>query len=160
MAESADGPRGGGGARGTLRSWLVWWVALWVLYLWLADSRRLEEVVAGLVVGAVGATAAVLVRGERDVVLRPRLRWIVTELWPPLRAWPHDLVLLAGALVRRPRGRVVEEPFAATGEDPRDGGRRALAVAGRSLAPNRVVIGIDAERGVLISHVLVEERDR
>ena len=39
------GPRGGGGAAGARRAWLRWWVVLTVLWLALADSRRLEEVV-------------------------------------------------------------------------------------------------------------------
>lgn len=161
MTATAQGPRGGGGARGAIRAWLGWWLALFALYVALTDSRRAEELVAGLAVGALGATAAVLVRQGREVVLRPRARWVAEELGRALRAWPHDLALLAAALVRRPHGRVVEERVAATGEDPRDAADRALAVAARSVAPNRVVIGIDADRGVLVSHVLVhEERDR
>jgi hypothetical protein len=160
MTQTAEGPRGGGGTRGAVRAWLGWWLALFALYVALTDSRRPQELVAGLAVGALGATAAVLVRQAREVVLRPRARWIAHEPARAIRRWPRDLALLAAALVRRPRGQVVEEPFAATGEDPRDAARRALAVAGRSVAPNRVVIGVDAERGVLVSHVLVdEERD-
>jgi multisubunit Na+/H+ antiporter MnhE subunit len=151
------GPRGGGGAAGARRAWLLWWVLLTGLWLALADSRRLEEVVAGILVGAFGATAAILVRAQRDVVLRPRPRWILEALLPPLARWPRDLWALARALVARPRGRIVEEPFAATGEDPRSAARRALAVAGGTLAPNAIVVEIDAERGVLVRHVLVED---
>ncbi|MEA2277699.1 MAG: hypothetical protein QOC78_2659 [Solirubrobacteraceae bacterium] len=160
MSERAQGPRGGGGRRGAALAWLAWWPLLTGLYLALADSRRLEEVVAGIAIGALGATAAVLVRHERDVVLRPRPRWVAEELLRALRAWPRDLALLAAALVRRPHGRVVEEPFAATGEDPRDGARRALAVAGRSLAPNEIVIVVDGDRGVIVSHRLVDDGRR
>jgi multisubunit Na+/H+ antiporter MnhE subunit len=150
------GPRGGGGAAGARRAWLGWWVVLTVLWLALADSRRLEEVVAGALVGALGATASVVVRGHREVVLRPRPRWVLEALRPILR-WPRDLVALSGALVRRPTGRIVEEPFEATGEDPRAAARRALAVAGGSLAPNTIVVGIDADRGVIVRHELVED---
>jgi hypothetical protein len=158
MSAGDHGPRGGGGTRGAVRAWLAWWVLLTALYVALADSRRLEEVVAAVVVGAFGATASLLVRQERDVVLRPRWGTVARELRTVL-AWPRDLVLLARALARRPRGRVVEVPFAATGEDPRDAAERAFAVAGRSLAPNQIVIGIDAERGVLAYHELVERGD-
>jgi multisubunit Na+/H+ antiporter MnhE subunit len=150
------GPRGGGGAAGARRAWLGWWLVLTVLWLALADSRRLEEVVAGVLVGALGATAAVVVRARREVVLRPRPRWVLASLRPALR-WPRDLVALAAALVRRPAGRIVEEPFEATGEDPRSAARRALAVAGGSLAPNTIVVGIDADRGVIVRHELVED---
>jgi len=147
-------PRGGGGAAGARRAWLGWWVALTVLWVALADSRRLEEVVAAVIVGAFGATASVIVRAQRDVVLRPRPRWVLEAL-RPLGRWPRDLWALARALPSRPTGRIVEEPFAATGEDPRSAARRALAVVGGTLAPNSIVVEIDADRGVLIRHDLV-----
>ena len=128
------------------------------LYVVFTDSRRLEELVAAVLVGALGATAAAIVRHGREVVLRPRPADVAAELRPVL-AWPRDLARLAAALVRRPAGRVVETPFDATGTDPRDAGRRALAVAGRSLAPNTIVIAIDEERGVLVAHQLVAEEE-
>jgi hypothetical protein len=137
---------------------LAWWVILAGLYVALVDSRRPEELVAAAGVGALGATVSVLVRQGRDVVLRPRGRWIVAEL-STIRHWPRDVALLAEALVRRPRGEVVETPFSATGDDPHDAARRALAVAGRSLAPNTIVIAVDEERGVLISHRLVAREE-
>jgi hypothetical protein len=148
------GPRGGGGAAGARRAWLAWWVLLTLLWLALADSRRLEEIVAGMAVGAFGATAAVMVRAQRDVVLRPRPRWVLEAL-RPLGRWPRDLWALARALPARPTGRIVEEPFEATGEDPRSAARRALAVGGGSLAPNAIVVEIDDARGVLVRHELV-----
>jgi multisubunit Na+/H+ antiporter MnhE subunit len=150
------GPRGGGGAAGARRAWLAWWVVLTALWLALADSRRLEEVVAGVLVGALGATASVIVRAQRDVLLRPRLRWVLDAL-RPLGRWPRDLWALARALFERPVGRIVEEPFEATGEDPRSAAQRALANAGGSLAPNAIVVEIDADRGVLVRHELVED---
>ena len=142
------------GRDGELRAWVVWWILLAGLYLALADSRRLEELVAAAVVGALGATAAALVRRERDVLLRPRPAQVLAELRTML-SWPRDLALLARALVRRPAGRVVETEF--TG----DATGRALAIAGRSLAPNTIVIGVDEDRGVLLAHILERpEADR
>jgi multisubunit Na+/H+ antiporter MnhE subunit len=140
-----------GGDHSAVRTWVVWWVLLAALYVVLVDTRRLEELVAAAIVGALGATAAVLVRHEVGLDLRPRPRTVVREL-RALRAWPRDLVLLAGALVRRPRGRIVEVPFDADDADA------AIAVAGRTLAPNRIVIDFDGERRVLRYHEL-EERD-
>jgi hypothetical protein len=96
------------------------------------------------------------VRAQRDVVLRPRLRWVLEAL-RPLGRWPRDLWVLARALPSRPAGRIIEEPFEATGEDPRSAARRALAVAGGSLAPNVIVVEIDADRGLLVRHELVED---
>lgn len=150
------GPPGGGGTAGARRAWLCWWVVLTVLWLALADSRRLEEVVAAVVVGAFGATASVIVRAQRDVVLRPRARWVLGALGAFGR-WPRDLWALTLALRSRPTGSILEEPFEATGEDPRSAARRALAVAGGSLAPNTIVVEIDPERGVLVRHELVRD---
>jgi hypothetical protein len=158
MSPGRDGPRGGGGRRGAVRAWLAWWALLAALYVVLTDSRRLEELVAAVVIGALGATAATLVRHEREVVLRPRAADVVAELRHGLR-WPRDLALLATALIRRPRGRLVETPFEATGTDPHDAGRRAWAVVGRSLAPNTIVIAVDEERGVVQAHQLVTDED-
>jgi hypothetical protein len=155
MSEQS-GPRGGGGAAGARRAWLAWWVLLSALFVVLSDSRRLEVLVLAVLVGAIGATAATLVRGHRDVVLRPEPRWVLDSLRGFL-GWPRDLVRLARALVVRPEGRIVEERFEATGEDPHDAARRALAVAGGTLSPNSIVVGIDAERGVLVRHELMGE---
>jgi hypothetical protein len=157
MPASSDQPKGGGGTAGAVRAWVAWWVLLTALYVVLVDTRRLQELVAAVIVGALGACAAVLVRRERDLVLRPRPRVIAAELRAALR-WPRDLALLAVALVRRPRGRIVEVAFEADVDDPEGAARNALAVAGRSLAPNRVVIEIDDEKGVLRYHELVEDR--
>jgi hypothetical protein len=132
-----------------VRTWLPWWAALTALYVVLVDSRRLEELVAAAIVGALGATAAVLVRHELGLVLRPRPRTLAREL-RSLLAWPGDLVRLSRALVRRPHGRVVEVPFEGDASDT------AIAVAGRTLSPNRIVIDADAERGVLRYHELEE----
>jgi hypothetical protein len=132
-----------------VRTWLLWWAALTALYVVLVDSRRLEELVAAAIVGALGAAAAILVRHELGLALRPRPRTLVREL-RSLLEWPGDLVRLARALVRRPHGRVVEVQFEA---DPADA---AIAVAARSLSPNRIVIDVDEERGVLRYHELEE----
>lgn len=127
------------------------------LYLVLSDSRRLEVIVVAFAIGALGAIAPAIVRGHRDVVLRPRPRWILGSLRGFL-GWPRDLLALVRALIVRPEGRIVEEPFEATGEGPHAAARRALAVAGGSLAPNSIVVGIDPDRGLLLRHELMRER--
>ena len=89
-----------------------------------------------MAVGAFGATAAVMVRAQRDVALRPRPRWVL-EGAPAAGVAARPLGARAGAARARPTGRIVEEPFDATGEDPTPAARRALAVVGGSIAPNR-----------------------
>ena len=132
-----------------VRTWLGWWVLLTALYVVLVDTRRVQELVAAVAVGAIGATGASLVRHELPLELRPRPTVVLRELRSVL-AWPRDLALLTAALIRRPRGRRVEVPFDGDDADA------ALAAAGRTLAPNRIVIDVDTERGVLTYHELVE----
>jgi multisubunit Na+/H+ antiporter MnhE subunit len=116
-------------------------------------------VVAGAVTAAIGATGAVLVRSQRQTLLRPRARWL-RGAWRPVLALVGDLRPLVRALVesglaRRPgRSGFVEVPFDAAGEDPESTAYRALTEAFGSLAPNTVVVEIDAERGVLVAHQL------
>jgi hypothetical protein len=130
-----------------VRTWLAWWALLTALYVVLVDTRRLQELVAAVIIGALGATASLLV--SHEPALRSRPRAVARELHAAL-AWPRDLVLLARALVQRPRGRIIEEPFEADAADA------PVAVVGRTLAPNRIVIDVDGERGVLRYHELVE----
>jgi multisubunit Na+/H+ antiporter MnhE subunit len=140
-------------------AWAGSWVAMFALYVALADSRRPEELVAGAVVATLGAAAAALVRREREVLLAPTPGMLL-ELVRALRDVPRDLVLLARVLVRRsaPSARVVEVPFEAVGRDPHDGAARAIGVIAGSLSPNSVVIKVDEEARALLVHRLVDER--
>ena len=127
---------------------------LTLLWLALADSRRLEELVAGMAVGALGATAAVMVRAQRDVVLRPRPRWVLEAL-RPLGRWPRDLGRSRGRCRHAPTAGSSRSPSRRPARTPADAARRALAVGGGSLAPNAIVVEIDDDRGVLVRHELV-----
>jgi len=154
-AASASGdPR-----RGLAAAWLGWWVVLAALYLLLADNTVLPELITGAVIAAIGATGAVLVRGQRRMLLRPRGRWLL-RAWRPLLGLVTDLVPLTrvlvtrGVLRRTAPGGLVELPYAHTGDDPTGAAHRALTQVLGSLAPNTVVVDIDEERGVLLAHQL------
>src|SRR6478736_6613878 len=82
---------------GALRAWLIWWVLLAALWLALVDTVVVPELVAGAVAAAI---AAVVVRGRRRVLLRPRVAWARAALGP-LRRAVTDLGPLAVALWRR-----------------------------------------------------------
>jgi multisubunit Na+/H+ antiporter MnhE subunit len=163
MAESdaqQQGPEGGGGRAGAARAWLIWWVLGAALWLALFDRVPLSGLVTGAVAATLGATAAVLVRQQRRIVLRPRARW----LGPGLRATAKlvtDLAPLAGAFVtrgvlRRPvTGTLHMLPFAATGDNPEQAALRVLTAALGSFGPNTVVVDIDTDSGTLYAHQLV-----
>lgn len=158
------GPRGGGGRVGALRAWLVWWVLGAALWLALIDRVPLSGLLTGVVAAAIGATAAVLVRQQRETVVRPRLRWLpavgrplsslVLELWPLARA------LVTRGLLRRDETGVVHAlPFDAVADEPEQAAYRVLTTTLGSLGPNTIVLDIDVEAHVLYAHQLVAQAD-
>lgn len=166
-AQNGDGasrPLGGGGRRGAALAFAGWWVASALLWLSLVDNTHLHELIVGAVVAFLGAGAAVLVRSQRRLVLRPRVRWLLAW-WRPLAAYPLDCLLVTLALVRavlpgpRPKGRLIAIPFDSGEEDPREAARRVLMKTAGSFAPNTYVVGADEERGLLLVHQLVRRPD-
>src|SRR2546423_6002348 len=140
---------------GVARAWAAWWVASAGLWLVLVDRIELDELVAGAVIAAGAATAAVLVRSQRQVLLQPRARWLVGA-WRPLVGMVGDLAPLIRALWRRgDRSELAELPFAAVGDDGEQTAYRVLTEALGSLAPNTIVVDADADRRVLVVHQLV-----
>jgi hypothetical protein len=139
---------------------------MFLLYLALADTRQLPELVLGSLVAAAAASAAVGIRAARGLrgSLDPSLLRVV-----PAAAWSlvTESVLVLGFLLRRlagrrQRGRFRTAPFRAGGDGPRDVARRALTESLGSLGPNTIVIGVDRDRDVVLVHQLArrdEDRD-
>lgn len=128
-------------------------------YLLLIDTVSLPELYAGAGATVLAAAAFEISRERRfaDASLSPA--WV-------LRAWriawraPVQIVFvcreaIAQLLRRRPaRGRFRAVAFDAGGDGSRDAGRRALAEALGSLAPNTIVIGVDRDRNLILVHQL------
>jgi multisubunit Na+/H+ antiporter MnhE subunit len=157
-------PRDRPGLPGAVRAWLIWWALLAALWLALVDTVVWPELVAGAAAAAIAATGAVVVRGQRRFLLRPRAAWARHALGP-LRRTVTDLGPLAVALWRRgilrrdEHGELAEVPYAAVGDDPHDASHRVLTEALGSLAPNSIVVDIDRDRRVLLVHELVPGPD-
>jgi multisubunit Na+/H+ antiporter MnhE subunit len=139
--------------------WAVAWVFAYAVWMVHADSGKLPELVAGAIVATVAATATELVRRQRvaGIALRPaflRRAWrVVAGVVPDV----GRLTVAAFSQLLRPRdarGRTIAIPFPHGGDEPQENGRRALAQALGSFAPNTIVIGIDPDRGRLIAHQL------
>jgi multisubunit Na+/H+ antiporter MnhE subunit len=149
---------------GAVRAWLIWWALLAALWLALVDTVVAPELVAGAVAAAIAATGAVIVRRHRVLLLRPRAAWI-RHAAGPLRHAVTDLAPLARALwrigVRRrdEGGALVEVPYAAVGDAPRDAAHRVLTEALGSLGPNTLVVAIDRDRRTMLVHELVPTGD-
>jgi multisubunit Na+/H+ antiporter MnhE subunit len=133
-----------------VRRWTAWWIVLAGLYLLLADTVTWPEPVLGAVAAAIGATVATLV--ARVVPMSPppagaalrALAGVIGDLVPLVR-----VLVTRGVLRRGGEGALVEVALAAQDES-----RRAWAETLGSLAPNTVVVDVDQERGVLITHQL------
>src|SRR5579862_5238306 len=128
-------------------AWTLGWLASAALYLLLIDIITVPELVTGAVATALAATGLELAREQRIVGESIRVGWLV-RLYRPLVSVPRDIGLVSLALLdqlahrRRRRGVFRAVPFSAVGDAPLSGGRRALAEALGSFAPNTIIIGV------------------
>lgn len=139
---------------------LVGFVVAGAFYLLLIDTTDLPELYAG--VGACALAAAVYEvsreQGFAEVSISPL--WL-TGCWRLVLRVPTDIVRVSVAALRQAvapqpvRGTLRAVAFGACGDSSRDAGRRALAEALGSLAPNTIVIGVDLERHLILAHQLV-----
>jgi hypothetical protein len=130
------------------------------LYLLLIDTIDAPELYAGAAVVALAGVAfeAARERGLAEALFLPR--WLARVAFAAARV-PGDIVRLSISALEqlaRPqprRGEFRAVRFNAGDSDsPRDAGRRALAEAAGSLAPNTIILGIDCDRGLILAHQL------
>lgn len=140
-------------------AWCCGWLFAGALYLLLIDTTDLPELIVGAGAAAIAATGFELAREQRVAGgLSARLRWL-GRLYRPLLNVPSDVVALtwlAGRQLIRPRkvnGEFRSVPFQ-THDQQHETGRRALAESFGSFAPNTIIIGVDAERELLLGHQL------
>jgi Na+/H+ ion antiporter subunit len=141
-----------------LGAWLSWFALLFGLWLLLVGTVQDVELIAGLCAGALGATAADVVRSLGLLRFRVEWRWLRLA-WRPLLCVVPEFFLVLAALVRRPRGRFRTIEFPTGGERAADSGRRAFVVLASSLAPNRLAVDLDPESGEALVHDLLPGRD-
>lgn len=144
----------------TALPWIFTATALFGFWLLLVDTHEEAQLLVGAGVAILAATISELVRRQRIAAVRMRPAWL-TRLWRPAATVPRDLVRLAAAV---PRGRqrpglLRALPFDGDVEDPTDNGRQALAELAGSFSPNTIVIGVDAERHLLLVHQLLPEEE-
>lgn len=141
-------------------SWLGWWVGLMSLWLLLVDSVAVPELLAGAAVAALAATLVELGEYQAHVRNSVRAEWIAAARRLPLEVLRDTWLVLrvgAGCLAgRRPPASALHVvPVDGGGDSPEDATRRALLVLGTSVSPNSVVLGVDAESGLMVLHRLV-----
>lgn len=139
--------------------WLAWWVLLMALWVMLDDSFRPDELIAGAVAAALGASLAVAATGQAGERFRLRPAWLRHAAELPGQV-VRDTVTVFAALARTlatgrpPSGGYVEIPVR-YGDDTAYGGtRRVLLTWARSVAPNSFAVGLDPGRDVMLVHRL------
>jgi multisubunit Na+/H+ antiporter MnhE subunit len=142
---------------------LAWWVPLMSFWMILDGSAAPDEVLTGAGAAAAAALFAQWVCSRAGVSftfrIRPRGLAAAARLpWAVLR----DTGVIMAALWRRvasgeePASRLRELPVPRTGETGAEhAAQRVLLVAGRSVAPNMLAVGLQDDRGVLLVHELV-----
>jgi multisubunit Na+/H+ antiporter MnhE subunit len=149
--------------------WFGWWLGLTGLWLLLVWTLEAQEIVAAVVGGAIGATAAAVAQAQGLVRFSPRWRWLGGAWRLPLGVLT-DTWLVFVALYRRfvhdkpIQGVFRTVPFAHDEQDDVASARVTLATFAISLTPNTYVVGADEERDILYIHQLVpveiDERPR
>lgn len=146
-------------------AWSLGLVFAAAFYLLLIDITDLPELLVGAGAAVLAATGLELAREQGLVGESIRPSWLTRAYRPVLRV-PSDIVVVSVMALRglvsreAPVGRFRAVPFRGGDDDPHESGRRALAEAAGSLAPNTFVVGIDEERGMLLAHQLKPVKDR
>lgn len=140
-------------------TWSLGWLAAAAFYLLLIDTTQLPELIVGAGAAVLAASGLELAREQRIVGEGVRTRWL-TRAYRPLAKVPTDIAVVSllaiRQLVRRDAvcGEFRQASFRGRGDGSRDAGRRSLAEAFGSFAPNTIVIGVDTERELIVAHQL------
>ena len=141
-------------------AWLVWWVLLMSFWVILDNSIEPDELLAGAGAAALGAFLAEVAFYQAGTRFRMRIGWVVPALSLPGQV-VSDMGIVFAALWRRlVRGEQPPSGFRQVpvryGSDTAEGEtRRVLLIGGKSVAPNSIAAGLDAQREVMIIHQLV-----
>jgi hypothetical protein len=146
-------------------AWSLGWAFSAALYLLLIDITDLPELIVGAGAAVLAATGVELAREQGLVGESIRIRWLL-RAYRPLVKVATDIVLVSmaafRAVVRRDpqQGRFRAVRFGGGQDQRHESGRRALAEALGSFAPNSVVVGIDDERELILAHQLWQRGGR
>jgi hypothetical protein len=156
--ESGERPHGRG-PRARAASLAGGFVLAGALYIVLIDTTSLPELYTGAAIALLAAIGFVAAREQERPEPSVRVAWLL-RVWRPLAQIPPDVVRLTAELAaqilapRARRGTLRAVAFEHGGETRPAVGRRALTELAGSLAPNTIVIGVDAESDLLLVHQL------
>jgi hypothetical protein len=128
-------------------------------YMLLIDNVGLPELYAAIAAVLLGGVATGAARHQGVAEAQFSGRWMartprVLASVPRQIAWVSWEAIVQLVHPRARRGSFRAVPFRAGGEGSEDVGRRAMAEAFGSVAPNTIIIGIDPESDLLLVHQL------
>ena len=142
--------------------WLVWWVFLFAVWMALVATQATAEVLAGIVVAAIAATAAEVVRrsglvGLRPWGLLPRHPWRLPGTMIVRHVAAHRRAVEAAPRPPGQRRCVPRHRLRRRARRRPSGSRPPVPPTRRviSLTPNAYVIGIDRENDNMLVHELL-----
>jgi multisubunit Na+/H+ antiporter MnhE subunit len=145
------------------RSWALWWLALFGLWVVMEGTNEAMELAAGAGAAALAASLLELVRRQGLLRLAPDIAAVASAARLPTRILREFWILsvslaleLAG--IRRIRSAWVAVPFEAGGDDPLSAGNRALRPLIDNVTPLTIVADVDRDRDVALKHDLVPSR--
>ena len=142
-----------------LVAWSLAWIFAGAVYLLLIDTTSLPELLVGAGAATLAASGFELAREQHIAGETIRLRWLL-RLHRPLLKLPSDIAAVSFValrqVVRREAhcGQFRAVRFRCGEEENLEGGRRSLAEAMGSFAPNTVVVGVDGDRELILAHQL------
>jgi multisubunit Na+/H+ antiporter MnhE subunit len=144
--------------------WLIWWVLMMMFWIILDDSLATDELLAGAAAAALAATLAELAGYQAATRPRMRFKWLGPALRLPVDLAADTWTVFAALWRQLARGQQPPSGFREVavrfgGQSMEAKTRRALLVAGKSVAPNTFVLGLDAERDVMVVHQLVVTKE-
>jgi hypothetical protein len=144
-------------------AWLLWWIALFWLWMLLVGEWNRIEWIAGACAATIGASVAEYMRWALDLRFRiplDRVPTVATALAMVFVDYGIVMGVLFRSLARRKihRGRFIARDFAAGGDSPRAFGNRGWTTLVANYSPNAYVVDIDQERDLVLLHDLVPFR--
>jgi hypothetical protein len=145
-----------------VRSWSLWWLALFGLWIVMEGTNEAMELAAGAGAAAAAATLAEALRRQGLLAFSPEPRWLFRAWRLPYRLL-YEFALVTGALVPRLMGRPScgrwsASPFQAGGTDARSAGNRAAALVLENVTPNTMAAEIDRDHRAALKHDLLPGR--
>ena len=133
---------------------------LGVFWLACVATLRRDELIVGAAGVALSAAFCMFTIRTLPLHFRPALRDLA-QIWRVPRDIVADLgvvglVLLRSLLGRRTPSIFLAAPWSATADSGRATARRTLAIAGATLSPNCVAVGIDCKQGEILLHQVAE----